>query len=253
MPRRSICKSDSATKQSALPIQVTPVVEQEVGVGKEKSKNLHSLTVDGCQMRVEYRVNTKTGHSGIYNSFTTRSRMPSKMLYSSNEEGVQTAVYYTVNPKTGHVRIHTTFRKPQNWNGGACTNSDCNTFLGVVMAERVLSKVFKNVQRMQPNNPGYDFICKNGFKIDVKSGCMRKKWRGWTFTISRNQEADYFLCLAFDNRKDLNPQHIWLIPGKVVNHLTGTSISISTLEKWSQYELTDKIDDVITCCDALKD
>lgn len=252
MSLRNKCKSNSTTKQSALPIQVTPVVEQEVGI-RGKRKSLYSLTVDGCSIRVIYQVSTKTRNSGIYTTFHTPTRKQSKMLYCTGEEGVQTVVDCYFILKTGCIGISSRFLKQNNWNGGAATNPDCSTFLGVVVAERVLSKVFKNVQRMAQGNPGYDFICGKGFKIDVKGSCLRKKLEQWNFHIERNQEADYFLCLAFDNRKDLNPLHIWLIPGDVLNHLIGTSIARSTLEKWSKYELTDKLGDVLACCDTLKD
>lgn len=254
MPRRrSRCKSDSTTKQSVLPIQVTPLVERVVRIKEKKSKNLYSLTVDHCSIQVRYNVNTKTEHSGIYTVFRTPHRKQSKTLYGSTQEGVHTAISCAVNLKTGHISISTMFHKQAEWNGGAATNPDCAIFLGVVVAERVLSKVFKNVERMRQGNPGYDFICGKGFKIDVKSSCFDKKRGSWRFRIDRNQEANYFLCLAFDNRKDLKPQHLWLIPSKVVNHLTGATISRSKLEKWAQYELTDKIDEVVACCDTLKD
>lgn len=135
----------------------------------------------------------------------------------------------------------------------ASENKQCSAFLGVHVAERVLSKVFKDVKAMPPNHPGYDFICSKGKKIDVKSACIytRPKWSGsWNFVINKNKVADFFLCLAFDNRKDLNPLHIWLIPGVIINTLVGAGISESTLPKWDEYKLD--INKVITCCDSMK-
>lgn len=65
-----------------------------------------------------------------------------------------------------------------------------------------------------------------------------------------NKTADFFMCLAFDNRIDLNPLHIWLLPSYKVKHLKGTGISITTIDKWDKYRLsTDKI---ISCCDILR-
>lgn len=251
------CRSDQTTKQSVLPIQVNPVVERVVGISSrnkhnKKTKSLYSVIVDHCRIRVSYWINGNTGYSGIYTTFFTPTRQPSKMLHSSSQEGCQTTTRCTVNLKTGHISIHSTYSKQKGWKGGASTNPNCGVFLGVVVAERLLSKVFKNVQRMPQGNPGYDFICGKGFKIDVKSTCLGNIRNNWGFHIRRNQEAEYFLCLAFDNRKDLNPKHIWLIPGRVLNHLTTASISKSTLDKWSEYELTDKLDDVLACCDTLK-
>ena len=135
----------------------------------------------------------------------------------------------------------------------ASENKQCPSFLGVHIAERVLSKVFKDVKKMPPNHAGYDFICNRGKKIDVKSACTRtcdKSNNRWDFGINRNQIADYFLCLAFDNRENLNPLHIWLIPGHIVNHLKSATRAESTLSKWDKYKLD--IDKVVKCCDIIK-
>jgi len=129
-------------------------------------------------------------------------------------------------------------------------NRECPVFLGVHVAERVLSHIFKNVEKMPYGHPGYDFICNRGKKIDVKSSCLRKKVEVWSFHIERNTTADYFLCMAFDNRKDLNPMHIWLIPGSKLSHLVAAAIRPNTTSRWNEYELD--ISKVITCCDVLK-
>jgi len=132
-------------------------------------------------------------------------------------------------------------------------NKSCTRYLGCHIAEQVLSKVFKGVQIMPPNNPGYDFICGKGYKIDVKSSCRLIKNNrndSWLFRINKNKTPNYFLCLAFDNRKNLNPEHIWLIKGLLVNEQVGISISESRLNKWSEYE--QPIDKVINCCNIMR-
>lgn len=129
-------------------------------------------------------------------------------------------------------------------------NKECTVYLGVHVAERVLSHVFKDVKVMPLCNPGYDFICNKGKKIDVKSSCLHKSGK-WGFGIKHNTTADFFLCLAFDNRKALNPLHAWLIPGAKINHLKGTSIRQGTIHKWDAYRLdTTKISD---CCDSMRE
>jgi hypothetical protein len=131
------------------------------------------------------------------------------------------------------------------------TNPHCPCFLGVHVAERVLAGVFEHAERMPYNNPGYDFICGNGYKIDVKSSALSAdRPNKWVFRIKQNTEADYFILLAFDNRTDLNPQHVWLIPGNELNRLTGTSISKSTINKWNQWERP--IEKIVACCDHMK-
>ena len=126
-------------------------------------------------------------------------------------------------------------------------------YLGVYVAERALSKFFDNIQRMPTNNPKFDFLCGRGFKIDVKSSCLRRGERKacWEFEIKRNEIADYFLCLAFDNREDLNPMHVWLIPGKMVCHLRMLAIcgGPKSLSKWTKYERP--MDSVVACCSVM--
>lgn len=175
-----------------------------------------------------------------------------KKLYTCSNEGVQLSIGCAYNPHTDNICISHGICKQRGWNGGAATNSLCTLYLGVVVAERILSEIFNDVCRMPPRNRGFDFICGGGYKIDVKSACTRKMRRSWNFMIRRNAVADYFLCLAFDNRDDLNPIHLWLIPGTEVNHLTTASISEGTVDKWAQYELTDKLDQVISRCNAMR-
>ena len=120
-----------------------------------------------------------------------------------------------------------------------CNNKEHPGYLGVHVAETVLSTIFEGVTRCKMHNHGYDFVCKKGHKIDVKASCVRtnKGWNYWQFYIRKNKVADYFLCLAFDSRESLNPEHLWLIPGAVINNLHTIDISKCTLGKWSQYEL----------------
>ena len=132
-------------------------------------------------------------------------------------------------------------------------NRACSSFLGVHVAERVLSHVFKHVEKMPYGNHGYDFICGGGHKIDVKSSCRwtrENRADGWGFYIGKNLIAEYFLCLAFDNRDDLNPEHVWLIPGADINDHVSTKISETTLAKWDQYALD--VSNVSACCNTLR-
>lgn len=132
-------------------------------------------------------------------------------------------------------------------------NKTCGLFLGVHVAEKVLSCVFDSVVRQPVTNPGFDFICNKGKKIDVKSSCLNyqhHKTPSWLFHIDRNKIADYFLCLAFDNRIDLTPMYLWLLPADKLNHMAGARISMNTIDKWSQYNIS--IDKVTACCNVIK-
>lgn len=146
------------------------------------------------------------------------------------------------------------YRHRTRRNQSMSENRACSQFLGVHVAERVLSQVFKNVERMLINNHGYDFICGKGHKIDVKSSCRSSCGAfadRWIFHIDKNQIADYFLLLAFDNRDDLNPEHIWIIPAGEINDHISISVSETRTDKWNEYRLD--IDKVITCCNAMKE
>jgi hypothetical protein len=138
-------------------------------------------------------------------------------------------------------------------------NKKCSSYLGVFIAERILSKYFNGIKRAENNTSGYDFICKNGYKIDVKSSCLynRKstndiRYPRWDFCIKSNKIADYFLLIAFDNRKYLNPLHLWLVPGEYINNkgtITLQNCKV-TLDKWSKFEKS--LDKVMECCNMLR-
>ena len=128
-------------------------------------------------------------------------------------------------------------------------NKECSQYLGVHVAERVLSNVFKDVEMMPMNNPGYDFVCNKGKRVDVKSSCLRADGR-WMFNIYKNVCPDYFLCMVFDDIESLNVLHAWLLPGKVCNHLASIAISPTSISKWSMYEIDAT--KISNCCEKMK-
>jgi hypothetical protein len=153
------------------------------------------------------------------------------------------------NPQTGSIGVGNVHRYYSGYTGGQDNNPKCATYLGIHIAEKILSNLFINTEMMPNGNPGYDFTCGKGYKIDCKSSTIRND-SYWSFNITRNIITDYFLCLAFDNRDSLTPLHVWLIPGHLVSHLTGLSISKSTTWKWSKYE--QPLDQVLKCCDVMR-
>lgn len=123
-------------------------------------------------------------------------------------------------------------------------NKNSPVYLGCI-AEELLARTFKDVQRMPHGNPGFDIICNQDFMIDIKSSATGYKGY-WQFLIRGNEIANYFLCIAFESRSDLTPTHVWLIPGSIVNKQSLFQISKSNLAKWSQYE--QPLDKVLVCC-----
>lgn len=135
-------------------------------------------------------------------------------------------------------------------------NKKCATYLGIHIAERVLSTVFKNTARLPIGAPGGDFLCEKGFLIDVKSACLHLSpgncTSHWVFQIGKNNVADYFLCMGFDDRESLTPLHVWLIPGNIINKKVMLYISNGKigLKRFSEYERS--LDEVINCCEKMR-
>lgn len=132
-------------------------------------------------------------------------------------------------------------------------NKTCSQYLGIVIGERLLYHLFKNVEVMPRGNIGYDFICNNGKKIDVKTSCLTlqtKRYPHWKFKIKQNKVADFFILVAFDNRINLKPLHIWIIPGKEINENESKSIRPSTVHKWNRWKRS--IEEVQMCCTEMK-
>ena len=133
-------------------------------------------------------------------------------------------------------------------------NKDCSQYLGIVIGERLLRHLFKDVEIMPHGNVGYDFICNRGKKIDVKTSCLTlqsKKYLHWKFKVKRNKVADFFILVAFDNRTDLNPLHLWIIPGKEINKNESKSTRPSTTYKWDKWR--KDIKNAQICCNEMKD
>jgi uncharacterized C2H2 Zn-finger protein len=153
------------------------------------------------------------------------------------------------------ILYHTEYRYKKGINKSKSENKKCTKYLGEHIAERALSRFWKNIIKMPENNPGFDYRCGRGYKIDVKSSCLEYRDNctpRWSFTINHNKIADYFIWLAFDNREILTPMHVWLVPGRKVNnqHHAIVTNNIKGLEKWKQYE--QSLENVMICCNIME-
>ena len=132
-------------------------------------------------------------------------------------------------------------------------NKSCASYLGVVIGERLCRHLFEDVEVMPNGNPGFDIICNKGMKINVKSACITltyDKYPHWGFCIDYNKVPDFFILVAFDNRTDLNPLHMWMFPGNILNNNSGAQISPSTIHKWDEWKRDIK--DAQLCCTEMK-
>ena len=210
------------------------------------SKHLYSLRTEGTRIVNTCRVN-RHGDVKIYTILSKEFIPKQKALFSLTTDGMVIHISCRENKKS--IKITTQFIKSSD--NGFRNNKNCCTYFGIHIVERILSHIYSNVERMPYNNPGFDFICGKGYKVDIKSGCLREdQYNRWLFHINKNTLADYFLCVAFDNRENLNPKHIWLIPGYILNNNIAISMYESKLEKWEQYE--QPLDKIISCCDIIR-
>lgn len=143
---------------------------------------------------------------------------------------------------------------PEKFHPAAKTPT-CTHYLGSYISETVLSREFKNIKRMPSNFPGYDFECNRHFFIDVKSSCQQhhdSKNGYWQFIIKCNQVPHYFLLIAWDNRDDLNPLYIWLIPAALINmkKILYIGNTEESLAKWKKYERP--LTNVLSCCRTMR-
>lgn len=137
-------------------------------------------------------------------------------------------------------------------------NETCSYYVGI-MGEReigriILPRILGTItEEMPPNYPGFDFIVDNNIKVNVKSACLidigKNMKSRWCYNIDYNEIADYFLCVAFDNREHLYCMHVWLfkrddiVRKKEIYKTSGFSITnlYIYLTGFKNYEVTDKL------------
>ena len=113
---------------------------------------------------------------------------------------------------------------------------------------------------MPYGNPGFDWMCKEGYKIDNKASCLIKLGAsgtiGWSYCIRCNKIADWFVLSAWDNRDNLYPLHVWafhkndMVKGRKFCSLSSFSITnapkyLNNLKNW---EITDRLDKLKELC-----
>lgn len=156
----------------------------------------------------------------------------------------------------------------KSWHNGHSPMSEneyCSDYFGIHIAERYISSLFEDPIRMPVKNPGFDWICKNGKKIQNKARCLKYDNRndsvGWSFKIDYNDNTDYFTLSGWDDRNDLEPIFILLIHkndivrGKEFWNRETFWITNKPehLLEFKKYELTDKLEKLRECCDKFKE
>lgn len=109
---------------------------------------------------------------------------------------------------------------------------------------------------MKKNNPGYDIICPKGHKLEVKASAS-SRFNTLGFQIRKNQTADYFILVAFDNVINLKPLHFWvmkrddILRGRCIKdinmiYISNDPKSTKPLEKYSRI---DKLEELNKICE----
>lgn len=145
-----------------------------------------------------------------------------------------------------------------------CESKDSNwsVYFGNFIVENYIIKTFEYPVKMPPNNPGFDWICKKGQKIQCKARCLKYdgKWSGWHFTINFNKMADYFILSAWDSKDSLVPLHVWIFHKddivRGIKFWRRETFSISNtpekLKEFEKYEVTDRLEKLKELCNRRK-
>lgn len=143
-------------------------------------------------------------------------------------------------------------------------NEECASWFGDFICENYIIKTFEEYTIMPYGNPGFDWICKKGEKIDHKGSCLIYGEYGsphWIFNIMCNNIADWFILSAWDNRDSLNPLHVWMFHRYDIVRgrrfcdfdsfqVTNVPEKLEELEKW---EVTDRLDKLKELCNEDRD
>jgi len=89
-------------------------------------------------------------------------------------------------------------------------NPYCAKWFGEFIAENYVMKTFEDPIKAPPNNPGFDWTCNKGQKIQHKARCLEiaNTSEGWGFPIRRNHIPDYFILSGWKDRESLEPLFI---------------------------------------------
>jgi hypothetical protein len=148
-------------------------------------------------------------------------------------------------------------RRHESGEGLAIDDKDSPTFFGK-FTENLMIQTFENVITVRHNNPGFDWICKNGDKIENKSACLKDGNSRWTFNVKYNKIADWFIFSAWDNRDSLTPLYVWIlhkndmVRGRKVCEFEGLSIlnNPSGLKDFEEYLTINRLERIKKLCNA---
>lgn len=202
----------------------------------------------GCKSEYEYR--EKLAIKKGFNDLKEHERIRAAIWRQNNKEHWNEYIKNWKKLNRQHINESNNERR---YNSGKSLpmelNEECSSYFGIWIAENYIIKTFDNPIRMPYGNPGYDWICNKGFKIQCKAACLDWYDR-WIFPIRWNNIADIFLLSAWDNRDSLIPLYIWIfhkhdiVRGKKFNDRGSFSIfdTPGSLEQLRRHEVTNKLE-----------
>ncbi len=140
-------------------------------------------------------------------------------------------------------------------------NPYCSAHFGD-FTENLMIRTFEGAIRMPYGNPGYDWTCKRGDKIDNKGVCCGN--RRYAFGIKYNDKTDWFILSAWDNRDSLTPLYVWAFhKNDIVKYRIGNGYILKKfcdretftipdnpegLKEFEKYEVSDRLDKLKELC-----
>jgi len=198
-----------------------------------------------------------------------KGRVPNKWIGLGCKNAVEYNNKIAERDYKDHAEYVREWRHDHNINSPMSENKNCPSYQGVCLAERryarkILPLIFGGIDKEMPyGNPGFDFVIKGGFRVDIKS--IRIRNNGWDFSILYNDTADYFVLIGLNSpvNEDEDPKilHVWVFKKDdiVIKRIGGkgrimekfyrrSSISIvnriEDTKIFKKYEWTDKLGDI---------
>lgn len=195
---------------------------------------------------------------GLYSEQEYREDLAKRNGYNSNKE--YRKVYLDNWAKEKGYKNIVDYTKERYYNRGIHVPieeiDEGPFYFGICIAEKYIIKTFDSPKHMPPNNPGFDWICKNGCKIDSKASCLCID-NELSFNIRWNNIADYFILSAWDSIESLNPLYVWIfhkddiVRGEKFWKRNSISIKITEegLKEFENNEVTDKLEKLKKICE----
>lgn len=205
--------------------------------------------------------------NGIFKQSSEIEKNKNKGLY--DKAGCKNSKeYQDKNAQKLGYKNHAECVRIMRWNRGEYSpmseNDECSSYFGVYIAENYISKLFEDAVVTPYGTIGYDWICKKGKKIELKSRCLQQQGKriGWNFTgIDYNDIADYFILSGWDNRESLQPLYVWMFHSKDIirgkEFWNRESFYITArpqyIAEFKRYELKDKLGQLKELCNREND